>query len=64
MAILEKQGFTREQQIIYGKTTQVYDNLWLKDDNGNITQDFRLKDPNDSSLKEYEKRFLESFLES
>ena len=56
-------GFTRDQQIIYGKTTQVYDNLWLKDDNGNVTQDFRLKDPRDGSLKEYEKRFLESFLE-
>lgn len=48
---------------LIGGEVKFFDNLFVKDANGNIDKSFRLKNPSDSSLAKEESDFIKMFLE-
>lgn len=53
----------KDQNRLIGGEVKYFDNLFRKDENGNITKDFMLKDINDSSLAKEEKALIKTFTE-
>lgn len=53
----------KDQNRLIGGEVKYFDNLFRRDENGNITKDFMLKDINDSSLAKEEKALIKTFTE-
>jgi len=45
-----------------GGEIKYFDNLFERDENGNIKKQFRLRDPNDPGLSKEESEFIKTFL--
>lgn len=52
----------KHRNSLIGGEVKFFDNLFVKDERGNIDKSFRLKNPNDSSLAKEEKDFINMFL--
>lgn len=51
------------RNVLIGGEVKYFDNLFVKDENGNIDKSFRLKKPEDSTLSTAESNFVKMFLE-
>ena len=51
----------KDQNRLIGGEVKYFDNLFRRDSEGNITKDFMLKDPSDSSLAPEEKALIKTF---
>ena len=59
----KSQNFNMPSQVLFGKTLDIYEDLWERGGDGKITDDFRLRNPDhDNSLTEPQKAFIRNIL--